>query len=159
MLITFAEKRKSTLQCLILYGCIMNGEWSTVLYKIANLTRDNLEYISMLFPRYVNAYSEIVKGNEPDQKAHVRHCFGFVGDFNAHGNLRSTILKNDYWNACDEDEAYSYESGSEDDEETDEDEAESEGYTDSTDDADEEADYADEAEHASRAQNEQNDSA
>jgi hypothetical protein len=50
----FVRKHASTLRCLIIWRCVLNGNWLQTLHDLAEITREKLEYLGVMYPRYVS---------------------------------------------------------------------------------------------------------
>jgi hypothetical protein len=50
----FVRKHASTLRCLLICRCVLNGEWLQTLCSLAEITHDKLEHLGVMCPRYAS---------------------------------------------------------------------------------------------------------
>jgi hypothetical protein len=58
-LCNFVRKHAATLRCLIMYGCVLKGDWLETLHDLAEITHDKLKHLGVMYPRYVSLGSLI----------------------------------------------------------------------------------------------------
>jgi hypothetical protein len=87
-LVDFVRDHVSTLQCLVLYGSILNGDWTRALHDIANMTRDTLQYISVRFSQRVDEDNRVVDEVMMDDSSEAR-VFSCAVDFSTYQRLLS----------------------------------------------------------------------
>lgn len=85
----FMNQHATRLRYLIIYGYLINGHWSHVLPKLAELSRSKLEYLSMRFASSTSDGAEIVKDDialyEPSDAPHFDCVTGFWAGFCVEG--------------------------------------------------------------------------
>jgi hypothetical protein len=116
-IVAFVKRHASSLRHLTLYNCILSHSWIRVLRAIADLTRDQLEHLSVIYPLYVTSEDTVVDEDYSDifvcewpQFSCIMHIGPYVflkDDTNARGGIAgSTDAENA--NGVEEDE---YEDG------------------------------------------------
>jgi hypothetical protein len=87
--LNFIKHHVTSLRCLIIYGCLINGHRSHVLPELAELSRSKLEYLSMRFASSTSDGAEIVKDDialyEPSDAPHFDCVTGFWAGFCVEG--------------------------------------------------------------------------
>jgi hypothetical protein len=53
-IVDFVKHHASSLRYLMLYDCIVNGDWFKVLHGIAEITHNHLEDLGVIFPRFID---------------------------------------------------------------------------------------------------------
>jgi hypothetical protein len=96
-IVAFVKRHASSLRHLTLYNCILSHSWIRVLRAIADLTRDQLEHLSVIYPLYVTSEDTVVDEDFSDifvcewpQFSCITHIGPYVllkDDTNARGGI------------------------------------------------------------------------
>jgi hypothetical protein len=93
-LVDFVRDHVWTLRCLVLYGSILNGDWSRALHDIANMTRNTMQYISVRHSATIDQDNKIVEKIMSDDSSEAR-AFSCAADFSTYQRLLSDSEEND----------------------------------------------------------------